>query len=97
MLHKHLGVRFVYEKGEGQKAMGEKPENKEVLTSEVLAALPDELRTGLQKAVETIDMEMANRLIEQIQPLNAPLAGSLAELVKNYRFDVLQSLFEKRE
>ena len=65
-----------------------------VLTPSALAALPDEIRIGLQQAVEMIDIEMTNSIIEQIRQQNAPLADALAELMKNFRFDVLQKLFE---
>ena len=65
-----------------------------VLTPETFAALPDELRVGLQHAVEVIDMEMAKNLITRIREHNRPLAEALTELVNNYRFDVLQALFE---
>jgi PAS domain S-box-containing protein len=94
LLHKHLDVRFVYEEGEGHKATGEGQNVEEVLTPEALAALPDELRVDLQHAVEVIDMEKANSLIDQIREHDKPLAKALAELVKNYRFDVLQQIFE---
>ena len=56
------------------------------------AALPDELRGGLQHAAEVIDLETANHLIDQIREHNEPLAEALAELVKNYSFDTLQEL-----
>jgi PAS domain S-box-containing protein len=97
LLHKHLGIRFVYEEGKGQKAKGEGQKVKEVLTPEAFAALPDELRIGLQHAVEIIDMERANSLINQIREHDKPLAEVLAKLVKNYRFDTLQELFGGRE
>jgi len=68
-----------------------------VLTPDTLVALPDELRIGLQQAIEVIDMEGATSLIERIRQQNEPLAEALAELVKDYRFDTLQELFEEAE
>jgi CheY-like chemotaxis protein len=94
LLHKHLGIRFVYEEGEGQKVKGEEQKVEEVLTPEAFAALPDELCAGLQHAVEVIDMERANSLIDRIREHNRPLAEALTELVNNYRIDVLQALFQ---
>ena len=64
---------------------------------EALAALPDELRAGLHLAVETIDLETTNSMIERIREHNPPLADELAKLVKRYRFDILQELFEEIE
>ncbi len=95
LMHKHLGVRFVYEESEEQKAEGERHVLEDVLTSEALALLPDRLRLGLQQAVERVDLNMSFSMIEEIRPQNTPLADALEELVKNYRFDTLQTLFEE--
>jgi len=95
LLHKHLDVRFMYEESRESKVESRKSTGEEVLTSEALAALPEELQTELQQAIEVIDMERANSLIERVRQQNEPLANALAELVKNYRFDILQELFEK--
>ncbi len=65
------------------------------MTPEALAALPEKLRAELQQAVEAIDIERANSLIKRIRRQDDPLGDALAELVKNYRFDILQSVFEK--
>ena len=48
-------------------------------------------------AVEAIALETTNSLIERVRQQNKPLADALAELVKNYRFDILQELFEEIE
>lgn len=67
-----------------------------ILTPVTLAMLPDELRTNLQQAAEMIDLEMITTLIDQIRQQNEPLAEALTGLVKNYRFDMLQALFEDK-
>ncbi len=94
LLHKHLGVRFVYEEEQRAEDRREKAEGREALTPEALAALPQELRSSLHEATESIDMETTNTVIERIREHNPSLADVLAELVKNYRFDILQELFE---
>lgn len=79
---------------------GDKPfyeVDQSILTPAALAGLPNELRVSLQEAVETIDMERTNSIIEWIRGQNEPLANALAELVKQYRFDMLQELFEEIE
>jgi len=68
-----------------------------ILTSAALADLPEELRVSLQEAVERADFEMTINVIDQIRQHNTPLADALAELVKGYRFDTLQALFEETE
>jgi CheY-like chemotaxis protein len=103
LLTKYLGVRFVYEAGGPSKEKDQVAGSREqgagskVLTPETLAALPDELRVGLQQAVEIVDLDATFSLIEQIRGHNEPLAEVLTELVKGYRFDVLQVLFARIE
>jgi PAS domain S-box-containing protein len=97
LMHKHLGVRYVYKEDEKPRLQCPTFNVKDVLTPATLATLPTKLRTELQHAVEEINLDMALSLIEQIHQQNASLADDLVELVKNYRFDILQKLFEKLE
>jgi CheY-like chemotaxis protein len=94
LLHQHLGVRFVY--GEERQGAGSREQGagEEVRTSEALAALPEDLLADLRYAVEEIDPEKTLKIIAQIGQQNRLLAEALAELVKKFRFDTLQDLFE---
>ena len=93
MLHKHLGIRLVY---------AEEPEtsskaDKSVLTFERLQALPEEWLVALQDAAEETNPGAANAVIQRIREQDEPLAEALANLVRAYRFDTLQALFEEAE
>ncbi|MCP4396587.1 MAG: response regulator, partial [bacterium] len=88
LLHKHLGVRFVYEEEKHSTLDKE-------LTPDDLAALPDDLRAELQKVITIADIQMATRLVERIRPQNEVLADALTALLHDYRFDILDALFEK--
>jgi DNA-binding response OmpR family regulator len=90
LLQKHLGVRFVYENSPGPVA-GPKP----VLTAETLATLPHEILAELQDAAHAIDLDTVNQYIAQVRLQNEPLADALTDLVKRYRFDILQKLVEE--
>lgn len=68
----------------------------EVLTPTAFAALPDDLRNTLREAAEMADVELAKSLIVPIQTHNAALAEALTEVLKNYRFDMLQAVFDTR-
>jgi CheY-like chemotaxis protein len=96
IMHKHLGIRYVYKeekaKGERRKAKGE-----EVLTLDVLKELSDEVYNGLRQAIELGDVEMAESFIDRIRQQNEPMAEALADLVKQFRFDLLQTFFEDSE
>jgi signal transduction histidine kinase/DNA-binding response OmpR family regulator len=93
LLQKHLGIRYVYEEGEGRKAKGDGQQS--ILNPEALLELPEEVYRGLRQAVETGDVEIAESLIAQIRPQHAPVAEALTNLVKQFRFDLLQKFFEE--
>jgi CheY-like chemotaxis protein len=101
LLHKHLGVRLVYEAGGPSREGGagkEKQEGRQkMLTPEDLALLPDDVHAELQEAVETADLHRALRLVEQIGLQNEPLAKALTALLKEYQFDLLDTLLTKED
>ena len=74
------------------KAGKQNPED--LLTSDALAELPDELRDTLREATVALNLEIALSIIEQIQEYNQPLAGALRELIHDYRFDVVQDFLD---
>ena len=61
--------------------------------AQAIDALPKAWQTELQYAVEALHLGTANTLIDQIRQQDAVLADALGELVKDYRFDMLQALF----
>lgn len=97
LLHKHLGVRFVYEDVEGYKARGEGQMVEDMLTAEALTALSEKVRRELHQAVENLDVTATHHSIERIRQQNVTLAEALADLVNGYRFDMLQKFLEKSE
>jgi CheY-like chemotaxis protein len=94
-MHKHLGVRYVYEESEPSKVENQQSNTDDVLTPEAFLMLPDTLYIELQGAVSTADLKTMQRLIDQIRKQNAPLADALLRLVKEFRFDILQSMFKE--
>lgn len=89
------GSTFVYEDIGGDKARGEGQRVDDAFTAEALTALSENVCSKLRQAVESLNVNAANRSIEQIRQQNARLAEALAELVNGYRFDVLQQFLEK--
>ena len=57
----------------------------------------DSRREMDEQAIEELNVDMTRRLIDQICQQNKPLADALAELVEDFRFDILQKLFENIE
>jgi CheY-like chemotaxis protein len=93
LMHKHLGVRYVYEDNSDISELEIEAETKiEDIKSE-LVKLPAELLFELQQAIETADIQAMQSLIEQIN--DKPLAKTLTKLAKGFRFDILQEVFEE--
>ncbi len=98
IMHKHLGVRFVYEEIERQKAQGGGQKAKEALTPEALAALPVEWVADLKQGAEGVDVELLFSVIEQIHRHDGMLADALARLVNDFEYDeILLALVQSQE
>ncbi len=98
VLEKNLGVRYVYEEGEGQKGNSEGQKPEEVLTPEALAGLPDELLTEFESAVAMVNMDKIHVLLEQIRVHNTTIAAALKRLIENFEYlPILTIIQEVRE
>ena len=67
-------------------------ELEDILTKPTLMALPKELYHELQQAINVTDPERLREIADRIREHNAPLAETLIELAKQFRFDILQKL-----
>ncbi len=97
LMTKHLGVRFVYEESLETDFVRDEDADKNILTSERMKALPEELPIALKDSAERTDPKRSNAVIDRIREHDEPLANALAGLIKNYRFDIIQELFEENE
>ncbi len=97
VIHRHLGVRYVYEDTVEISPEADNAATGDVLTHARLDALPGNLLAGLEKAVIRNDPNATDAVIYQIREEDEPLAGALAALVKEFRFDILQEIFEEKE
>ncbi|MDM8541489.1 PAS domain S-box protein [Desulfococcaceae bacterium HSG9] len=94
MMTKHLGVRFVYEQSIETDSVRDAVADKNVLTSARLNALPEELTAALKTSAIRTDPQNSNAVIDRIREHDKPLADALTGLVKTFRFDIMQELFE---
>ncbi len=93
MMHKHLGVRYVYKEtavSPRPSAVSTKSEV-ENLTSEI-QKLPAELLANLEQATIRIDMDMIDSLIEAIRKHDAAVADRLATLADDFRYEEILTL-----
>lgn len=93
MMDKHLHPRRVRQANEVYDVAAPAA----VVSAGALSTLPSEWRSAFREAVEAVDPEAAERLIDQLDPQTQPLVGMLSELVAGYRFDTLQGLFEETD
>lgn len=81
-LTKHLGVKYIYEGvSEEQQDMS--------LTPDMLSALPDELRSDLQDALESLECERIDLIIQEIANYDQPLWKTLANLAENLDYSTI--------
>jgi CheY-like chemotaxis protein len=92
----HLGVDYIYQQPE-QLLSSQSGEQLEVLTEESLAVMPKEWLGQLYLAAAVCDEESLILLTEQIPPSHAPLKSALADLVNNFRFDVILDVTKQWE
>lgn len=64
-------------------------------SSDEIVKLPHEWREELSQAVLEVDLERTLAVIENIAQYNASLADVLTQLVRAYRFDLLQGLIKE--
>ncbi|MEG4801456.1 AAA family ATPase [Microcoleus sp. ARI1-B5] len=89
-LHKHIGVRFVFEELNAAPSFPENEVN--VLTKAAFSELPPELVANLQQAISNLDLEQMQTAIGQIREINQPLARASATCIKNFQYEQLLNL-----
>ncbi|HEY9614804.1 MASE1 domain-containing protein [Allocoleopsis sp.] len=92
IIHKHIGVRFVYEDPTKRDSSLNRNGEKDALTAVALAALPQEWVTNMEQAILHVNLKLVLDLIEQIRPENAPLANALTYCIDNFEYDKILSL-----
>ena len=93
MLHKHLGVRYVYEEEQEDlkpTLLNEKANDRKLTV--YINNLPQEIIVRLEEATELSDTAMIDQVIEDIRIEDAQLAGVLSELAANFAYDKILAL-----
>ena len=92
-MHKHLGVRYIYEKLPDNKPKNNDNESK--ITPSSLAALPLELLADLKLAATCIDMDRIEFLIAEIHDINPVIGNKLSALATDFKYDEIATLIRK--
>lgn len=87
----YLGVRYLYE--DSSQPTSQKPKEKvEILTPEALVVMPTQWRQELYWAAKACNDEELLILLDQIPEPHTALKSALADLVNNFRLDVIIDL-----
>lgn len=87
-LIKHLNVQYIYADAQAEMAAQDW-----TLTAEAFHVLPQQLRAELQAALQSLDSEKINAVVEQVATYDAELHKTLQHLVDNFDYPtILQAL-----
>jgi CheY-like chemotaxis protein len=87
LMHKHIGVNYIYEDSTLEKSGKVREDGEKLLTREAMAALPTEWVNNLKQAIENVDMRAIASILDQIQTENAPLALAIQSCLDNFNYD----------
>ncbi|GET39797.1 hybrid sensor histidine kinase/response regulator [Microseira wollei] len=93
MMHKHIGVLYVYDNSNSHQTSAAKGEGR-LLTSAAIAALPPELVADLKHAILSVDLVLIANQVEQIRSHNGGLADALAQCIDNFEYDKILQLIK---
>jgi CheY-like chemotaxis protein len=94
MMHKHLGVQFIYEESQKSKVENRKSKVRGVLMPESLAALPPVLLTRLEQATDRGDIQAIFAIIDEIRAHDAAVADALVSLANEFNYDKILRLIQ---
>jgi len=86
-LHRHLGVRFIYETNTSAPQVAEHVPSQDLRAA--IERLPTDQVADLHQSAVVLDVERTLALIEDIRPQEPHLADTLAEWVNDFEFDKL--------
>ena len=89
-MHKHLGVRYVYENLKPTKTEG--VNSGDVLTAKIIEALPTDLITQLEEAIVTSNLDLIDAVTEKIRQENPPLAEAIKNCLHNFEYEKVLNL-----
>jgi signal transduction histidine kinase/FixJ family two-component response regulator len=97
VLHRHLGVRFLYAGQDQETATPRHDGMSTGLTPTALRTLPAQWLSDLHQAAQRADMDSMLNLLTAIETDYAPLAQELQTLIQDFRLDEIIALTDTEE
>ena len=92
-MHKHLGVRYIYDELPDTKTKNIDKDS--MITPSSLVALPSQLLADLELAATCIDMDRIEGLITEIHDLNPAIGNKLSALASDFKYDEIATLIRQ--
>ncbi len=94
-MHKHIGVRYIYENTQEVNVLKTKNRDFEILTVDAFNGLPQQLVAELKLAILNIDLDLIDSSIAQISLQNPLLASAIANCIENFDYDRVLNLISE--
>ena len=91
-MHKHIGVRYIYQSTSQADVLTTNNRDREVLTVDAFNALPKQLVTELKQAILNVDMDLIDSSIEKISLQDQLLGSAIANCMDNFEYDKVLNL-----
>ncbi|MGB7444980.1 MAG: response regulator [Coleofasciculaceae cyanobacterium] len=91
-MHKHLGVRYLYEDQTSDDSLKREKSQLSILTTTAISTLPVEWRVNLKRAILQGDLDLIAAIILQIRTKNEQLALVIEEYLNNFEYDKVLSV-----
>jgi len=97
VIHRHLGVRFVYETPPLTEATDTPDPKREAANIDALAELPAELIGNMEQAIMNIDLERTSDIIELIREQKTTLADTLKDCIYNFEYEKILEMIQRAQ
>ncbi|WP_293338923.1 hybrid sensor histidine kinase/response regulator [Microcoleus sp. CAWBG58] len=93
-MHKHIGVRYIYEDPGQANSSAVKERDREMTAADFLK-LPESLVADLKLAILKVDMDFIESAIDQIRLKDTATAAAIANCIENFEYDKVLKLISQ--
>jgi signal transduction histidine kinase/DNA-binding NarL/FixJ family response regulator len=97
VMHKHLGVRYIYEDLTQVDGLKTQDTGTNTLSAAAFNALPSPWIANLKQALLNVDLDLIAAIIEQIQVQDVALAKALTSCIEHFDYDKILQLISEIE